>query len=101
MRHGETKISFLIYDPNPTDEKKGELLEELFEIPIPEDMIIREMKETLSVKLKEEKKIDKDAGAKAEKDAKEKELKEKEVAAASAALKDGAKEGCERREKGR
>jgi len=58
MRHGETKISFFIYEPNPADEKKGEILEELFEIPIPEDMLIREMKETLSVKLKEEKKIE-------------------------------------------
>jgi len=58
MRHGETKISFFLYDPNPLDEKKGELLEELFEIPIPEDMLIREMKELLSTKIKEEKKIE-------------------------------------------
>jgi len=33
-------------------------MEELFEIPLPEDILIREMKELISSKLKEEKKID-------------------------------------------
>lgn len=51
LRRGETMIKFVWFRPDKAAD--GELLEELFDAPIPEDMLVRDVKVEVSHKLKE------------------------------------------------
>ena len=54
MKEGEVKIQFTLFKP----EKLGAGFEDLFEMLVPDTMTIKQLKQDLSVKLKNEKQID-------------------------------------------
>jgi hypothetical protein len=56
LRRGETMIKFMWFRPDKASD--GELLEELFDAPIPEDMLVRDVKLEVSHKLKQDKNIE-------------------------------------------
>jgi len=56
MKEGETKINFNLFDPE--NKKTKDYLMELFELPVQEEILIGDLKQILSTKLKADKQID-------------------------------------------